>query len=275
MLRHPFFLLIVCLGLFFTAYDASAKSRQSDTAEYSTKSTKVAKSKSAGVSPKEAVKASNKSRAAGSAKKTSKKQEVQVSTKAKLAKTKDLTSRKQKISRRDPASLPDIDENFAETPDSVLTALSAIPADGNLSSPFGMRRLSSKTKRVRMHTGIDIAAERGAPVFAAADGKVCFVGRWAAYGRIVEIDHGNGLVTRYAHLDRYIVKEGDMMAAGEQIGNIGRSGRTTGAHLHFETLVNGKAVNPMMAELLRQTPAQLATKRGMYVSELSASGRAY
>jgi murein DD-endopeptidase MepM/ murein hydrolase activator NlpD len=131
-----------------------------------------------------------------------------------------------------------------------------------------MRRLSNKTKRGRMHTGIDITAARGTPVLAAASGVNCFAGRWGAYGKIVEIDHGNGLVTRYAHLDSYTIEEGAKIASGEQIGTVGRSGRTTGAHLHFETLVNGRTVDPMMAEMWRQTPEQLAAKRGTYVSGL-------
>ena len=258
MLRHPLFLLCICLSLILAAYDASAKPRRTDTAEYGTKSTQTVKAKSA---------KSHKSQSAKS-------KSAKSNSKPKFAKAKD--SRKYKKSSRDIATLPVIDETFAETTDSVLTALSAIPADGDISSFFGMRRLSGKTKRVRMHTGIDITAARGTSVLAAGAGVVCFVGRWGAYGRIVEIDHGNGLVTRYAHLDRYNVEEGAKVASGEPIGAVGRSGRTTGAHLHFETLVNGRAVNPMVAEMWRQTPEQLAAKRGTYVSGLhAASKRAY
>ncbi|MDR0238805.1 MAG: peptidoglycan DD-metalloendopeptidase family protein, partial [Deltaproteobacteria bacterium] len=241
MLRHPILLLFVCLVLISTAYDASAKARQTDTAEYSTKKTKAAQSKTA-VSKEETAKAPGTSSTAGSAKKPSKKQHAQVPAKSNAAKDKVSQNRKQKKPSRDPASLPGIDEAFAETPDVVLAMLSAIPADGSISSYFGMRRLSSKTKRVRMHTGIDITAPRGAPVLAAASGVVRFADRWSAYGRVVEIDHGNGLVTRYAHLDSYANAIGAKVTAGEQIGTVGRTGRTTGAHLHFETLVNGRPV---------------------------------
>ena len=258
MLRHPLLLLFVCLVFAVTAYDASAKSRQLDTAE-SAKSAKAASVK----------KTSGKSGAAKSAKKGSKKQEIQGSTKAKSPKVKNSASRK-KRSTRDAASLPIIDEEFAEKPNTVLSALSSIPADGRFSSPFGMRH---QGKHVHMHTGVDISAERGTPVFAAASGVVRFAGQWDAYGRIVEIDHGNGLVTRYAHLDSFSVDEGAKVASGAQIGTVGRSGRTTGANLHFETLVNGKAVNPMMAEMWQRTPTELAAKRGTYVSGLRSTSK--
>ena len=277
MQRCSFFLLFVCVALLITTYDASATARQPGTTEKSVTSTKAAKSQSVGV----AQKASDKSVTAGSAKKSAKTQKVHVSAKKQKANVsaksqskgsqfKASTSRKDKNSRRDSASLPIIQEEFAETPRTVLTALSTIPVDGEISSMFGMRRFSKKTKRVRMHTGVDITAERGTPVLAAAAGEVCFVGRWAAYGKIVEIDHGNGLVTRYAHLDSYIIEQGAKVASGEQIGTVGRTGRTTGAHLHFETLVNGSTVDPMLADLWQQSPGHLAGKGGAYVSLRSA-----
>ena len=84
----------------------------------------------------------------------------------------------------------------------------------------------------------------------------------------MEIDHGNGLITRYAHLDQYTVTQGAKVASGEQIGTVGRTGRTTGAHLHFETLVNGRMVDPMLADLWQQSPGNLAKQDGTYVSGL-------
>jgi len=274
MLRHPLLVLFVCLALIGVAYDASAKARQTDATESGAKTPKTAKSKAA-VSKKATTKASDSSGTTDSAKKSSKKPQVQVSAKAKPAKTKAKSKASQssnyKKSSRALSTLPVVDETFAETPDAVLATLAAIPADGDISSYFGMRRLSAKTKRSRMHTGIDITAARGSPVLAAAPGVVCFVGRWSAYGRVVEIDHGNGLVTRYAHLDSYTVSEGAKVPSGEQIGTVGRSGRTTGAHLHFETLVNGRTVDPMQAEMWRQAPEQQATKRDRYVSGLRRS----
>jgi murein DD-endopeptidase MepM/ murein hydrolase activator NlpD len=273
MLRAPLLVLFACLALLVTAYDASAQPKQAGTTEESAKSAKDAKPKPAGVSKKEAAKkAPDKSGAAGDAKKSSKKQEAQGSAKSKPSKTKDTTKdskkRKDKKISRDPASLPVTHEEFAETPHSTLAALSDIPVDGDISSFFGVRRLSAKTKRTRMHTGIDIMAGRGTPVVAAASGEVSFVGRWSSYGRIVEIDHGNGLVTRYAHLDKYTIEKGAKVVSGEQIGTVGSSGRATGAHLHFETLVNGRMVDPMIAEVWQQAPERLAAKSGTYVSGL-------
>jgi murein DD-endopeptidase MepM/ murein hydrolase activator NlpD len=154
-----------------------------------------------------------------------------------------------------------------------LAALSTLPVEGDISSTYGARSLSRKKKSSRMHSGVDITAPRGTPVLAAASGVVFFAGRWAAYGKIVEIDHGNGLITRYAHLDTKNVETGARVASGESIGTVGRSGRTTGAHLHFETLVNGRTVDPMKAEMWQQTPAQLAAKRGTYVSGLRFSAK--
>jgi len=264
--------MFICVALIITAYDSSATARQPDTKEKNVISEKIAKSKSVAVSKKAAPKASDKSVSTSNAKKSPKKQKTHVSAKAqsKISQSKASNSRKEKKIRRDPATLPSINEEFAATPHAVLTALSTIPVDGDISSMFGMRRLSKKTKRVRMHTGIDISAPRGTPVLAAAAGEVCYVGRWSAYGKIVEIDHGNGLVTRYAHLDQYAVAQGAKVAAGEQIGNVGRTGRATGAHLHFETLVNGSMVDPMLAGLWRQEPGYLATKDDTYVSGLSS-----
>ena len=273
MLRYPFFVLSICLSLLITAYDVSATVRQTGTTNANVASIQTAKAKSVNAAGKEAAKASDTSGAAGSAKKISKKQQAHVA--AKSSKSADAKSRKYAKDRRDPASLPTAAESFTEAPESVLAVLSAVPADGDISSFFGVRRLSAKTKRVRMHTGIDIKAARGAPVFAAASGVVCFVGRWSAYGKIVEIDHGNGLVTRYAHLDRHIVEQGATVDAGEQIGTVGRTGRTTGAHLHFETLVNGRTVDPMLAEIWRQAPEGLAAKRDAYVSGLRSVKEAY
>ena len=284
MPKYPLLLLIVCFALLAAAYDASAKiqrSATSATAEDGVTSTKAAKSKSVGVSKKETSQAPDTPGVPDSGKKASKKQRAQASAKSKsksqvkASKDQDGKTRKYKKSSRDPASLPAVDEAFAETPHSVLALLSSIPVEGDISSMFGMRRLSSKTKRVRMHTGVDITAERGSPVLAAASGVVSFVGHWAAYGKIVEIDHGNGLVTRYAHLDRHAVAEGATVVAGDPIGAVGRTGRTTGAHLHFETLVNGRSVDPMLAEMWQQTPERLAAKRGMYVSGLRSAKRVY
>jgi len=94
------------------------------------------------------------------------------------------------------------------------------------------------------HNGIDFSAPKGTPVYAAADGIVLFSGKMEGYGRIIRIDHGNGIETRYAHLKSRGVKAGKHVAMGTRIGKVGKSGRATGYHLHYEIRVNGQPVNP-------------------------------
>ena len=118
--------------------------------------------------------------------------------------------------------------------------------NGELSSHFGYRKLYRYGK-ARMHSGIDIRAPRGSAVLAAASGTVLVTHRNGSYGKTIDIDHGNGIVSRYAHLDSFRTKPGTKVESGEIIGTVGRSGRTTGANLHFELLVDNQAVNPAIA----------------------------
>lgn len=119
-----------------------------------------------------------------------------------------------------------------------------MPADmRNISSGFGYRR-DPFNGRAAMHRGLDFKGPRGAPILAAADGRVSFVGNKSGYGRVVEITHGNGMMTRYAHMSGFDTRVGQEVAAGDQIGRIGSTGRSTGPHLHFEVHINGTAVNP-------------------------------
>jgi len=130
-----------------------------------------------------------------------------------------------------------------------LQALVAVPlrklviGEVDMSSPFGMR-MDPFNGRPAIHTGIDLRGEVGEPVRATAAGRVSLAGREGGYGNIVEIDHGNGLATRYGHLSEIDVKVGQMVRIGETIGHIGSTGRSTGPHLHYETRVNGEAVDP-------------------------------
>ncbi len=94
------------------------------------------------------------------------------------------------------------------------------------------------------HKGVDFHANVGDPVLSVADGVVSYAGVRGGYGNVVEVDHGNGYVTRYAHNSRLVVKVGDLVRAGQQIAKAGSSGRSTGAHVHFEVWVDGKVVNP-------------------------------
>ena len=107
-----------------------------------------------------------------------------------------------------------------------------------VSSPFGNRR-------GRMHRGIDLRAPRGTPIHAAADGRVKFAGHKNGYGQTIVIDHGEGIETAYAHNERNLVVKGQRVTQGEVIGRVGRSGRTTGYHLHFEYRRHGQALDPM------------------------------
>ncbi len=112
-----------------------------------------------------------------------------------------------------------------------------MPTRGYISSRYGMRG-------GRMHRGLDIAAKTGTPIKAADGGRVTFVGRRGAYGNLVEIDHENGYVTRYAHCHTIKVKKGERVYKGQVIATVGNTGRSTGSHLHFEVIKNGKHQNP-------------------------------
>ena len=113
----------------------------------------------------------------------------------------------------------------------------------DMSSPFGMR-MDPFLGRPAIHTGIDLRGEIGEPVRATATGNVTIAGREGGYGNMVEISHGNGLATRYGHLSEITVKNGQVVRIGEIVGRIGSTGRSTGPHLHYETRINGEAVDP-------------------------------
>ncbi|MEO1198453.1 MAG: M23 family metallopeptidase [Pseudomonadota bacterium] len=115
----------------------------------------------------------------------------------------------------------------------------------SVSSRFGPRR-DPFTGRMARHGGIDFRAKTGTPVVATAQGVVRIARRYGGYGKLVEIDHGNGLRTRYAHLSDIDVEEGDSVAPGEIIGDVGSTGRSTGPHLHYEVRVSGVARNPTL-----------------------------
>jgi murein DD-endopeptidase MepM/ murein hydrolase activator NlpD len=115
--------------------------------------------------------------------------------------------------------------------------------DGWFSSNYGWR-IDPFTGQKSFHEGIDFPSDVGTPIVAAASGKVIFADVHPQYGKIVEIDHGNGLVSRYAHCSALLVKEGDLVVRGQQVARVGTTGRSTGPHLHFEVRLNGVPQNP-------------------------------
>lgn len=123
-----------------------------------------------------------------------------------------------------------------------LPTLSPIE-EGWFSSNFGWR-VDPFNGQKSFHEGIDFPAESGTTVDAAASGKVIFADVHPAYGKMLEIDHGNGLVSRYAHCSTLLVKEGDLVVRGQRVATVGSTGRSTGPHLHFEVRLNGVPQNP-------------------------------
>jgi murein DD-endopeptidase MepM/ murein hydrolase activator NlpD len=110
-------------------------------------------------------------------------------------------------------------------------------------SGFGVRS-DPFLGRPAMHTGLDFRAATGDPIRATANGKVSTAGWAGGYGQMVEVDHGNGLATRYGHMSKILVKVGDPIKIGQVIGLVGSTGRSTGSHLHYETRIDGEAVDP-------------------------------
>jgi murein DD-endopeptidase MepM/ murein hydrolase activator NlpD len=158
-----------------------------------------------------------------------------------------------------PVKLPPASESFARTLTRVSIAraqandltntLNFVPlrqpltGDLEMTSPFGVR-IDPFFRAPSMHTGMDFRASAGEPIYATAAGTVVKAGWEGGYGQMVEIDHGEGLSTRYGHMSAIGVAVGQKVRAGQAIGRVGSTGRSTGPHLHYETRINGEAVNP-------------------------------
>jgi murein DD-endopeptidase MepM/ murein hydrolase activator NlpD len=126
----------------------------------------------------------------------------------------------------------------------LMRTPSRLPLDGaDLVSAFGNRD-DPLTGRRAFHSGLDFAAGKGTAIHAAAAGTVSYAGFRSDYGWVVEIDHGNGLATRYAHASRLLVKTGALVMPGDPVAAVGSTGRSTGPHLHFEVLRRGEAIDP-------------------------------
>jgi murein DD-endopeptidase MepM/ murein hydrolase activator NlpD len=135
-------------------------------------------------------------------------------------------------------SLASHKERLAATP-------SIMPTQGWLTSAFSAMRSHPVLHVARPHEGIDVSAPMGTPIEAPAAGVVRSAGWEAGYGHTIEIDHGYGIVTRFAHASRLLVKKGDRVSRGEKIALVGNSGLATGPHLHYEVHVNSRPVNPL------------------------------
>ena len=129
-----------------------------------------------------------------------------------------------------------------------------------LGSSFGWR-IDPVTGRSALHTGLDFPAELGTPIVAAAGGVVVTEEYHPAYGKMVEVDHGNDLMTRYAHASKVLVKKGDLIKRGQKIAEVGNTGRSTGSHLHFEVLVQGVFPDPQKFLLAGQNLPVLNARR--------------
>jgi len=161
-----------------------------------------------------------------------------------------LIQRADQLSARFAAVTDSLERNaqrFASVP-------SIMPTPGWLTSQFSRSRNHPLLHISRPHEGIDVAAPMGAPIIAPASGVVMRVAYENGYGNTLEIDHGNGIVTRYAHCSRIDVKNGQRVTRGQTIAAVGSTGLATGPHLHYEIHINGKVVNPLTYVLADAIP---------------------
>lgn len=145
------------------------------------------------------------------------------------------------------ADLDNLD-NYLERLEALKAVITRIPLTSPLdtyrvTSSYGKRR-DPKNKKWAAHYGLDMASHKNSKIYAPASGVVSFAGWKGNYGRMIEIDHGAGLKTRYAHLNKILVKRGQKVSFRDKIGLLGNSGRSTGAHLHYEVVFNGNPKNP-------------------------------
>jgi murein DD-endopeptidase MepM/ murein hydrolase activator NlpD len=152
-----------------------------------------------------------------------------------------LIQRADLLSARFAAVTDSLEQNakrFASVP-------SIMPTAGWLTSQFSRNRKHPLLHVSRPHEGIDVSAPMGAEIIAPASGTVTKVGKESGYGNVLEIDHGNGIVTRYAHCSKIDVRQGQRVTRGQRVAAVGSTGLSTGPHLHYEIHINGKVVDPL------------------------------
>jgi len=137
-----------------------------------------------------------------------------------------------------------------------------IVVEHRLSSGFGTRQ-DPFTGEASRHEGLDFVAPRGSPIVATAPGRVVLAQYFGPYGRTVDVDHGRGFTTRYAHMSKIQVSIGDTVAAGDVLGNLGNTGRSTGPHLHYEVRFQGRPINPVPQHVLT-TAQRNVSERGFF-----------
>jgi len=140
-------------------------------------------------------------------------------------------------------SVDRLDGAFEERVRLLAATPNMMPVEGWFSHGFGWRKDPWTSER-EFHKGLDIVAEAGTPIRVPADGVVTRAARWGNYGKCVEISHGYGYVTRYAHLSEFAVRPGDRVERGDVLGEVGSTGQSTGPHLHYELFRDGRRVNP-------------------------------
>jgi murein DD-endopeptidase MepM/ murein hydrolase activator NlpD len=174
------------------------------------------------------------------------------------------------------AAVLDVDERFAEriqraaenlsVADTLSEAASQLPfaqpqVGARTTSSFGVR-FDPFTGRPAFHSGLDFVSSFGSPVMTTAPGVVSFAGVRSGYGKTIEVDHGRGFKTRYAHLSAISVSPGQRVAVGQRVGALGSTGRSTGPHLHYEIWLNGRAVNPHRFIRAGENVQQASTQAG-------------
>jgi murein DD-endopeptidase MepM/ murein hydrolase activator NlpD len=148
------------------------------------------------------------------------------------------------VSSKLEVDINELDQYLLDKDSFIKSTPTILPTQGWVTSYYGPRK-SPYTGRIKMHEGIDVGADAGTPIKAAADGVVTFSGTKPGFGMLVMIDHGYGIETVYGHNRRLLVKSGQRVQRGDHISKVGNTGRSTGPHLHYEVRVNGIAVDPL------------------------------